>query len=83
MDIGPLRFPKRMLTPAQAAKFAALREEIESELASRGRIRGRHEPARSRRMRRPWWTRGAAINDSAPAARPLSARPTATSREKR
>lgn len=31
----PVRLPKRVLTPEQAAKFAALRAEIELDLASR------------------------------------------------
>jgi hypothetical protein len=35
MDFHPVRLPKRALTAEQAAKFAALRAEIELDLASR------------------------------------------------
>jgi hypothetical protein len=40
MDTRPLRMPQRVLTPEQAAKFAALRLEIETELAARSASRG-------------------------------------------
>jgi hypothetical protein len=33
-DPRPVRFPQRRLTPEQAARFAALREEIETALTS-------------------------------------------------
>jgi hypothetical protein len=34
MDMRSVRMPQRVLTPEQAAKFAALRLEIETELAA-------------------------------------------------
>lgn len=35
IEFHPVRLPKLALTPEQAAKFAALRQEIELDLASR------------------------------------------------
>ncbi len=46
----PVRLPKRTLTAEQAAKFAALRQEIETELATR---RAQRTP--TRRLRRFTW----------------------------
>lgn len=46
----PVRLPKRTLTAEQAAKFAALRQEIETELATR---RAQRPPTR-RRSRFTW-----------------------------
>jgi hypothetical protein len=60
IEFQPVRLPKRTLTAAQAAKFAALREEIETELASRraARVGDRVKPGllhRARCRRRLLW----------------------------
>lgn len=54
IEFQPVRLPKRTLTAAQAAKFAALREEIETELASRraARVGDRVKPGLLHRARR-------------------------------
>ncbi|WP_147794208.1 hypothetical protein [Cellulomonas sp. Y8] len=55
MEFRPVRLPRRALTAAQAEKFAALREEIETELASRAaaraRLRGQGRDAERRRWK--------------------------------
>jgi hypothetical protein len=53
VDFQPVRFPKRKLTPEQVAKFAALRQEVEHELAARRaqRAEGRPKPGLLARLR--------------------------------
>lgn len=51
IDFQPVRLPKRTLTAEQAAKFAKLREEIETELAARRADRSADRSA-SRALRR-------------------------------
>lgn len=50
----PVRLPKRALTAEQAAKFAALRQEIETELAARRAQRALSGEQARRRTPLPW-----------------------------
>lgn len=52
----PVRLPRRTLTAEQAAKFAALRQEIETELAAR-RAQRAHTAQQARTWTRPSWRR--------------------------
>lgn len=74
-DFHPVRMPKRTLTPEHAAKFAALREEIETELASRrgDRVGGRPGRRRFPRMRHGRWS-SSAVADERPRGWRLLAR---------
>lgn len=54
MEFRPVRLPRRALTAAQAEKFAALREEIETELASRAAARARLRGHGRNAERRRW-----------------------------
>ncbi|GIG27351.1 hypothetical protein Cde04nite_35950 [Cellulomonas denverensis] len=50
----PVRLPKRTLTTEQAAKFAALRQEVETELAARCAQRALTAEQARRRTHLPW-----------------------------
>lgn len=56
IEYRPVRMPRRKLTASQAEKFAALREEIEMELASRAAARA-HLLRHQERARRRWRSR--------------------------
>lgn len=71
IEFQPVRLPRRTLTAAQAAKFAALREEIETELASRkaARVGDRVKPGLLHRVSRRPGVLWAAIADRARSVR--------------